>query len=157
MTMTNPMLAELDEVVRLSERATQGKVELHTSCSWRRIVAERGRPFLVPTIDPDRHQNMDTTESAEFVVALVNWFRTHHATLADMARRLEAAERDARMWRLCNSDHPFSDGTTVKCHVNVGVNIWEGDEWLEFHSCSPEQLEQVLQKDAIDATQEGEG
>ena len=93
--MTPNLLDELEKIVALSEKATPGMVELHTSCSWRRIVAERGRPFLVPIIDPDRHQNMDTVESAEFVVALVNWFRTNAPALADMAKRMEAAERDA--------------------------------------------------------------
>ena len=146
--MTNPMLAELDEVVRLSERATPGKVELHTSCSWRRIVAERGRPFLVPTIDPDRHQNMDTTESAEFVVALVNWFRTHHATLADMAKRMEAAERDAARYR------------------HIRLRLWPSDvqDALSSYPAEIRGLDMTVcnghaeQIDAaIDATQEGEG
>jgi hypothetical protein len=91
-TSTN-LIAELAEVVRLSEAATPGKVELHTSCSWRRIVADRGRPFLVPGIDPDGHPNMDTIDSAEFVVALVNWFRTHHATLTRIIES-EATIRD---------------------------------------------------------------
>lgn len=136
MTTPNPMLAELDAVVRLSDRATPGKVELHTSCSWRRIVAERGRPFLVPTIDPDRHQNMDTTESAEFVVALVNWFRTHHATLADMAKRLEAAERDAAVirevvgsWRVLErvSGNSFERNAFKLCADQINAATQEGE------------------------------
>jgi hypothetical protein len=93
--MTKPdLMAELAEVVKLDGLATPGKVELHTSCSWRRIMADQWRPFLVPGIDPDRHPNMDSIENAQFVVALVNWYRTHHA-------ELEAAVRDAARYAPC--------------------------------------------------------
>ncbi|HEV2540248.1 MAG TPA: hypothetical protein VGU03_11125 [Frateuria sp.] len=89
--MTTPdLLKELEALVLLDARATPGQVELHTSCSWRRIIAERNRAFLVPTIDPDRHQNMDSAENAQFVVALVNWYRTHHAEIAEAVKKRDA-------------------------------------------------------------------
>jgi len=86
------MIDDLREVERLADLATPGRVELHTSCSWRRIMADRGRPFLVPRIDHDRHPNMDGIENAEFVVALVNWFRTHAAQIEQDARDAERIE-----------------------------------------------------------------
>ena len=92
------LLKDLDAVAGLDERATPGMIELHTSCSWRRIMAPRGRGFLVPGIDPDKHPNMDSIENAQFVVALVNWFRTHHTEIAQAlkdARRMDWLERNA--------------------------------------------------------------
>lgn len=141
--MTNPMLAELDEVVRLSEMATPGRVELWTSCSWRRLMTPDGRPFLVPIVASDGHPDMDTIDNAAFVASLVNWFRTHHATLADMAKRLEAAER--KVSRL----------TAMR-------NEWERDareHLMTFGQHLPASVECLVERfdAAIDATQEGEG
>ena len=79
--MTNPMLAELDAVVRLIER----------------------HDFLERL---DAH-DAATQLSLGFTQMAARFFRTHHATLADMAKRLEAAERDAaryRWLRLANFD-----------------------------------------------------
>lgn len=38
----------------------------------------------------------------------INFIRTHHAEIADMAKRLEAAERDARRYRWLRDDHSLS-------------------------------------------------
>jgi hypothetical protein len=66
--------------------------------------------------------------------------------------RAEAAEGEAARWRMCNGEHPVGDGEVVKTHVNVGVNVWKGDEWLSFHECSPDEFQATL--DAIAAMQE---
>jgi hypothetical protein len=140
------MLEDLAEVVRLSDRATSGTVELHTSCSWRRIVSGN-RPFLVPTVDPDGHANMDTTESAEFVVSLVNWFRTHHATIRDMAARLEAAERDA----VTLTDGQCDAIYAALSEYGSGIDHYEFG--LPWHcDAGPEERRKVIRKAAMQET-----
>lgn len=109
----NGLLKDLEAVAGLDERATPGIIELHTSCSWRRIMAPRGRGFLVPGIDPDKHPNMDSIENAQFVVALVNWFRTHHAEIA-------GAVKDARRLDWLNAFHGIDNECSLSVHHKDG-------------------------------------
>jgi hypothetical protein len=96
--MTAPsLLDELEEVVRLSELATPGPWvandgELDTDLYWAdgRMVADTLAEFADGLSDPP---------NASFVASAVNFIRTHHAEIAAMAKRLEAAERDARRYR----------------------------------------------------------
>jgi hypothetical protein len=97
-----------------------------------------------------------------------NFLRNHHATLTriiesgatlsadyealvirlgEVTGELEKARKDAESWRLCTSDHTIDD-ETIKCHVNVGVNVWRGNEWLSFHQCTPDELRRAFEKHA---------
>ena len=67
--MTNPMLAELDEVVRLIAKEEK---------------EEAGKPLSI------------LRDNEELDNACYWFMKNHHATLADMAKRLEAAERDSK-------------------------------------------------------------
>jgi hypothetical protein len=93
------LLKELEAVAELDARATPGKVELHTSYSWRRIMADHWQSFLVPGTDTDRHPNMDSDENAQFVVALVNWYRTHHAEIAEAVKAMDRVRMLPAKWR----------------------------------------------------------
>lgn len=142
--MTNPMLAELDEVVRLSEKATPGPWvandgELATDLYWAGggMVADALAEFADGLSDPP---------NAQFVAAAVNFLRTHHATLADMAKRLEAAERDSkRMDWLCSGKVYWLEIQSQPSGGHVYVGPPENDK-----------LRRNIDA-AIDATQEGEG
>ena len=75
--------------------ARPGPVELHTSCSWRRIMDKEGKPWLWPCIDRDGHPNMDGEAEAEAVVASYNLVFEHQAEIQVMAEK-------ALMWEaLC--------------------------------------------------------
>jgi hypothetical protein len=123
------LLKELEAVVGLDARATPGKVELHTSYSWRRIMADHWQSFLVPGTDTDRHPNMDSVENAQFVVALVNWYRTHHAEIAEAVKdkaRLDWLERFILDGGFA---HMYCEGLSVELdhptwdHVKLGYEI----------------------------------
>lgn len=80
--------------------AKPGPVELHTSCSWRRIVDKDGKPWLWPSVDRDGHPNMDGEAEAEAVVASYNLLSEHHADIQTMVEKAlmweafcDAAER----------------------------------------------------------------
>lgn len=61
---------------------------------------------------------------------------------------VEALENDAK-WRMCNGTHRMDDETEIRCHVTVGVNSWDGDEWQGFTTCNPGELKCIL--DEMDA------
>ena len=91
--MTAPsLLDELEGVVRLAEKATPGE---WTATVGHDVKQQHGVTVMKAWAGRGPQQE----HNAAYVVALVNWFRAHHAELADMAKRLEAAERDARRWR----------------------------------------------------------
>lgn len=109
--MTNPMLAELDEVVR----------QLHEVDGKEGLVLEKMRMLSTAGL----------------------FIKAHHAEIADMAKRLEAAER--KVSRL----------TAMR-------NEWERDarEYLmTFGQHLPASVECLVERfdAAIDAAQEGEG
>ena len=104
--MTAPsLLDELEGVVRLSEDATPGEwfVATHGQPEnhWR--VADCGgsksslpNQLVVAEIGDYCKAAED---DAAYIAALSNFIRTHHAEIANMAKRLEAAERDAARYR----------------------------------------------------------
>ena len=143
MTTPNPMLAELDEVVRLAEKATPGPWALEHERSGDVSIVNRehqGDDWDIATVHYTRPAN------ADLIAATINFIRTHHATLADMAKRLEAAERDARRYRWLRKR-------------DVTFETEDGGEFIAF---IPELGDDGRKLDtsvdaAIDATQEGEG
>ena len=136
MTTPNPMLAELDEVVRLMEAATTRDWEAARGCVY---GPDPGPPHY-PEVIADCGMGAEAAPRADTIAAAVNFLRTHHATLADMAKRLEAAERDARRYRwLRGLDSQFM---------------------LKKYGCGDLPVDEDLDAeidDAIAATQEGEG
>lgn len=97
------LLDELEGVVRLMDAAsfvdldwgwrrddddTPGSIFTHSFGGMHQAVA------MCPRYGKDSF-----AADASYIVALHNFLRTHHATLADMAKRLEAAERDAARYR----------------------------------------------------------
>jgi hypothetical protein len=94
--MTPNLLDELEKIVALSEKATgspwdcgldgHGGVSLYTDDS---------EPLQIAFLRASRRN------TAKYIVALHNFLRTHAPALADMAKRMEAAERDAgKCWAL---------------------------------------------------------
>lgn len=64
-----------------------------------------------------------------------------------IAAAIEAAREDAAnaaRWRLCTSEHQIEGDEVIKCHVNVGVNVWHGAEWCAFYECSPDELQAAI-------------
>lgn len=132
--MTTPsLLDELEVVVRLASKATPGewpKPEFPEN-SPNEAFIRLGAGYL------EFGGSMGQRESnAEFVSAAVNFLRTHHATLADMAKRLEAAERDAARYQWLRDSASKDD--------------WDK---MAFGCITDYQLDAYID----DATQEGEG
>lgn len=90
--------------------------------------------------DPSIDENEDLASSY--------FLRRYHTEITRMAE-------DAEKWRLANSEYPFGkEGEIIKCHVNIGVNVWRGEDWVGFHECSIEELKQVLEADAASQDEE---
>lgn len=140
------LLDELEGVVRLNEKATPGE--------WRTEYRKTARGYAQEVFDAagdtiatlawhavplnDTTTATDREPNAHLIAAAVNFIRTHHATLADMAKRLEAAERDAARYRwLLNQS----------VRIEARAWVWEPNE--------PEIMHPDERFDA--ATQEGEG
>lgn len=87
------MLEDLEEVVRNESRADQGcwRMWANQLRSGPKNSADLDKSDLIADFTGARTHNLN------FVQSLVLWFRTHHATIRDMAARLEAAERDAAL------------------------------------------------------------
>lgn len=80
--------------------------------------------------------------------------------LREAAAALEAAREDvanAARWRLCTSEHQIEGDEVIKCHVNVGVNVWQGAEWCAFYECSPDELQAAIDQARGKAGGEVEG
>jgi hypothetical protein len=138
--MTAPsLLDELEEVVRLAEKATPGE---WTATVGHDVKQQHGVTVMKAWAGRGPQQE----HNAAYVVALVNWFRAHHAEMADMAKRLEAAERDSK--RL---DWVEDRAHALDWDPNQSMKrVIRGDDGAEF--CGDTWREQI---DA--ATQEGEG
>jgi len=70
-----------------------------------------------------------------------------NALADEFAAALEAAREDAELaakWRLCTGEHQIEGDEVIKCHVNVGVNVWQGAEWCAFYECSPDELQAAI-------------
>ena len=151
--MTNPMLAELDAVVRLMEAATPGLLQpefveaYNVRAAHGGIFAQihnlKGRHGMGGRVDGNEAAN-----NARLIASAINFLRTHHATLADMAKRMEAAERDvARIDWLESKAHMLTWNDNAE-HVAIRAEDGAegtGESWREAIDA------------AIDATQEGEG
>lgn len=100
--MTAPsLLDELEGVVRLSERATPGPWGV---CVGKNIsIAQLG--VRGPRIANCNYDNGPIEDAnAKLIAHAVNFLRTRHAEIADMAKRMETAERDAFKWQLLCAD-----------------------------------------------------
>jgi hypothetical protein len=140
--MTAPsLLDELEGVMRLSDAASfqvldwgwrndddaPGSIFTHSSGGLNQAVA------MCPRYGKDNFAS-----DANYIIAMHNFIRAHHATIAAMAKRLEAAERDAARYRwLLNQS----------VRIEARAWVWEPNE--------PEMMHPDERFDA--ATQEGEG
>ena len=100
--MTAPsLLDELEGVVRLAEKATPGPwLYRSKSNSWHK-PPQQGTVYSYGEhiVGMDSDDEADNGWDEAFLIAAVQFMIAHHAELADMAmaKRLEAAERDARV------------------------------------------------------------
>lgn len=106
------MLEDLAEVVRLSEAASDDML-------W--VVDHDGD---VVCNGEEVAWPVSNKLDAPYIAALSNFFRTHHATIADMAKRLDAAERDAARYRWMREhdwDYPIVTVRQTGDHSSLGV------------------------------------
>lgn len=96
------MVEDLEEVVRLMDAA--GKVDISQ-------YADGTSEITGPN------------SAIESLGAAVKYIRTHHATILDMAKRLEAAEGNATVWR-CTRSYPTGDGG---CYHSEGFAMTRAD------------------------------
>jgi hypothetical protein len=142
--MTKPdLMAELAEVVRLSERATPGP---WTWSENGNILGHMPNGYdsslEVGAIYTERDDDK-APANAEAIIAAVNFLRTHHA-------ELEAAERDARRYRfLRDIDRDGWPAVRVPCPCPDNIKN------CRTHHTAPKRGDAL--DAAIDATQEGEG
>lgn len=40
--------------------------------------------------------------------------------------------------------HDLGNGEHITAHVKIGVNVWRGEEWIDYHECTPEEFDAVL-------------
>lgn len=149
--MTAPsLLDELEDVVRLAEKATPGE---WTATVGHDVKQQHGVTVMKAWAGRGPQQE----HNAAYVVALVNWFRAHHAELADMAKRLEAAERDSKRLDFMEREH-----CTVRVEATCDDDVFY--EVVDYYMAEPQERvigSGATPRDAldaaIDATQEGEG
>ena len=152
--MTPNLLDELEKIVALSEKATPGPwLYRGKSNSWHAAPPEGSAysygHFLF-TLGGDEE---DTTNGWDepFLVAAVQFMRTHAPALADMAKRLEAAERDAARYRF------LRDGEHGEAEIKVVAGYADGCDYYEGDSLDAAVDADMAHYAAIDAAQEGEG
>lgn len=144
--MTAPnLLDELLKIVALSEKATPGKLVV----SDEKAANEFGQPEYTLDVEPIDAGDVWVTDTATFYgdphdanlcAASVNFLRTHAPALADMAKRMEAAERDAGRYRW------------LRVRLAGAAHVNELEEYNQtMHSGLASDVDA-----AIDATQEGE-
>jgi hypothetical protein len=144
--VTPNLLDELEGVVRLMEAASFVDLDW----GWRRddddtpgsmFTRSFGGAHQAVAMCP-RYGRDNFAADAPYLVALHNFLRTHAPALADMAKRMEAAERDARRYALIKKR--FDDMTTSESERFLECLGIDGDVYQPLDA-------------AIDATQEGEG
>lgn len=144
--MTAPsLLDELEEVVRLAEKATPGPFVVDGYGD----VTANGED--VARIASDGYS---AYHDAHLFADAANFIRTHHAEIADMAKRLEAAERDAFKWQLlCADCDDAGEGNRAAINVvNDACRLGSGALERHYGQAARDGLDA-----AIAATQEGEG
>jgi len=65
-------------------------------------------------------------------------------------------EKAAQFERYHGGCFEVGNGTQVKTHINVAVNVWRGEDWLSFHETEPGVFEEILSLAQSYATQESE-
>jgi len=137
---------DLAEVAGMAEKATPGPWvandgELATDLYWANgnMVADALSEFADGPSDPP---------NASFVAAAVNFIRTHHATITDMAKRLEAAERDG----MCNEKRLER---RCVCREEFGYRVCGKDQTAErgvAHRAANPPAQPTKLEDAVLAT-----
>ena len=146
--MTAPsLLDELEGVVRLAEKATPGPwLYRSKSNSWHK-PPQQGTVYSYGEhiVGMDSDDEADNGWDEAFLIAAVQFMTAHHAELADMAKRLEAAERDSKRldWL---SDPNQCSGQVLLPTASVEANLHDMRAAID-HAMDA----------AIDAAQEGEG
>ena len=65
--------------------------------------------------------------------------------LRELREKDRRDEADAARWRKYHdASHTLPDGLRIAVHLNVAVNVWRGEEWLEYHECSPDEFDAAL-------------
>jgi hypothetical protein len=68
---------------------------------------------------------------------------THEARVAELEAELARVREDAGKWQRANATYAVGEAE-IRCHVNVGVNVWQGEEWISFHECTLEELDAAI-------------
>jgi rubrerythrin len=113
-------------------------------------------PNLLDELEEVFSPNVDYSTAA---LRAFNFCRTHAPALADMAKRMEAAERDAAMWRRhISSPHSNHSHFCRRCAFSYTPASNESED---CPSCGFDGVDFGMidseTRAAIDATQEGEG
>lgn len=169
--MTPNLLDELEGVVRLMEAATQG--EWYWNEHTANLVTDHpddGQEFEIAAVYSEHDDDREPANSAA-ICAAVNFLRTHAPALADMAKRMEAAERDAAKWKGIESvmammTDKVEGQITSSCGlllIDYAARNKAGNVELRFGGVSNVETGELgdwivrIEKAAIDAAQEGEG
>lgn len=153
--MTPNLLDELEKIVALSEKATPGE--------WGTDYRKTARGFAQEVFDADGstiatmawhavplNETTTTTDrepNAQLIAACVNFLRTHAPAIADMAKRMEAAERK------CGA-YPNAEQTAAAYREYLSLNDDDADKAKQDLGTLVMGWHAAM---TIDATQEGEG
>lgn len=154
--MTPNLLDELEKIVALSEKATKG--EWYWNECTANLVTDHpgdGQEFEIAAVYSEHDDDREPANSA-FIAASVNFLRTHAATLADMAKRLEAAERDAAKFAPCLWVQDPGDGSWDTACGNKHLFI-DGDAADNLYQHCPYCGGHLVEPNYDAATQEGAG
>ena len=152
--MTPNLLDELEKIVALSEKATPGE----WARDWNNDVGPNDDYYVEwEEVGPVQIHGQNASADAEYLHALHNWFRTHAPALADMAKRLEAAERKAARYdylsrRIYVEDH---DGGWSSSYMFLPIPRRDDSTYNDAKPYNFVTLDDAIDA-AIDATQEGE-
>lgn len=142
------LLDELEGVARLAEKATPGEWLYRQGTAV--VILGQGAGGFDLSCCPQPEGNAQT------IAAAVNFIRTHHAEIADMAKRLEAAERDAEKYAPCLWVQDADDGSWDTACGNKHLFI-EGDSADNLYLHCPYCGGHLIEPNCDPATQEGEG
>lgn len=133
--MNENILGALRACIELGAQNPPGDLMLATGCSWRRIlVGQLQLPFLVPSIDSDRHPNLECGAQfahAEESIACTNLIRQHgpaiEQSLRSLADKNQALLRERELHQQADAWRPIEsapkDGTQI-------LATWE-DTWAQ--------------------------
>lgn len=142
------MILDIDHLEALAKAAPQGKWEIWTSNSWRRIYADQGREkvrVIEPTTQHDRWPDLAFGPGVE---AWMEGF-TPEVALALIAEVRALREESARLdFMLAN------DAFTVRCNRDGSIlqyQLMTQDEDENYHVLHDEHRFYNTERDAIDA------